>query len=74
MQTLRRIKAEFCPSALRVRLRFPAALLRRRFEGAETADLFQNAFGIQLILQPLQGAIYGLPLAYDHFGHGSIFS
>ena len=54
------IKSKLGPTALGVGFGFATMLLRRRLEGAQTADLLENALGIQLVLQPLQRAIDGL--------------
>src|SRR5213592_2558887 len=46
-------------------------LLRRRLEGAQTADLLENTLGIQLVFQPLQCAIDRFTFTNDHFWHQS---
>jgi hypothetical protein len=66
---LRRIESELSATALGVGFRFAAVLLRRCLEGAQPADLLENALGIQLVLQPLQRAIDGFTFANDHFWH-----
>jgi hypothetical protein len=63
------IKSELGSTALGVGFGFATMLLRRRLEGAQTADLLENALGIQLVFQPLQRAIDGLTFANDHFWH-----
>jgi len=63
------IKSELGSTALGVGFGFATMLLRRRLEGAQTADLLKNSLGIQLVLQPLQRAIDGLTFANDHFWH-----
>src|SRR4029450_4237237 len=68
-QSLRRIESELGADALGVGLGLAAVLLRRRLEGAQTADLLENALGIQLVLQPFQRAIDGSTFATDHFWH-----
>src|SRR5579884_664060 len=67
-----RVEAEFHSAALGIGSRLAAMLLRRRLEGAQTADLLENAFGIQLILEPLQRAIDRLAFANNHFWHSII--
>jgi hypothetical protein len=63
------IKSELGSTALGVSFGFAAMLLRRRLEGAQTADLLENALCIELILKPLQRAINRLTFANDHFWH-----
>src|SRR5438128_12371244 len=62
-------KAELCPAALGVVLRFAAVLLIRRLESAQTAHFLENALGIKLVLQPIECAIYLLTFANEYFWH-----
>jgi hypothetical protein len=45
-----RVESELGSTALGVGFCFAAMLLRRRLEGAQTADLLENTLGIELIL------------------------
>jgi hypothetical protein len=69
LDLLTRIEAELGSTSFGVGFRFAAVLLRRGLEGAQTADLLEDALGIQLVLQPLQRAIDGFTFANDHFWH-----
>jgi len=62
-------KAEFCPTALGVVLRFAAVLLIGRLKRAQPAHFLENALGIKLVLQPLECAIYRLTFANEYFWH-----
>jgi hypothetical protein len=63
------IEAELDPAALGVGSGFAAMLLRRRLEGAQTADLLENALCVELAFEPLQRAIHRFTSANDHFCH-----
>jgi len=62
-------KTELGPAALGIVLRFAAVLLIGRLESAQTAHFLENALGIKLVLQPLEGAIYRLTFANEYFWH-----
>jgi hypothetical protein len=62
-------KTELCPTALGIVFRFAAVLLVRRLESAQTAHFLENALGIELVLQPLEGAIDWLTFANEYFWH-----
>jgi hypothetical protein len=64
-----RIKAEFQLAALGSKFRFPAHLLRRRFESAQTANLLHDPFGIELVFQPFEGSVDRLTFSHNYFGH-----
>jgi muramoyltetrapeptide carboxypeptidase LdcA involved in peptidoglycan recycling len=64
-----RIKAKLQLTALGRQFRFPAHLLRGRFESAQTTNLFHNSFGIELVLQPFKGSIDWLTFSHNNFGH-----
>jgi hypothetical protein len=64
-----RIEAKFQLAALGGQFRFPAHLLRRRFESAQTANLFHNSLGIELILQPFERSVDRLTFSHNNFGH-----
>jgi hypothetical protein len=62
-------KAELCPAALGVVLRFAAVLLIGGLKSAQPAHFFENTLGIKLVLQPLECAIYRLTFANEYFWH-----
>jgi hypothetical protein len=64
-----RSKAELCPAALGVVLRFAAVLLIWRLKRAQPAHFLENALGIKLVFQPLECAIYRLTFANEYFWH-----
>jgi hypothetical protein len=64
-----RIKAELQFTALSGQFCLPAHLLRRRFESAQTANLFHNSFGIELVLQPFERSVDRLTFSHNNFGH-----
>lgn len=64
-----RIKAKLQLTTLGRQFRFPAHLLRGRFESAQTANLFHNSFGIELVLQPFERSVDRLTFSHDNFGH-----
>src|SRR5262249_33534295 len=68
---LRRVKAKLHSSALGIGFGLAAMLLRRRLEGAQTADLLENPLRIQLVFQPLQRAIDRFTFTNNHFWHQS---
>jgi hypothetical protein len=57
------------PAPFRVRFRFAPSLLIWRLKRAQTTDFLKNTLGVQLVLKPLQGAIYGFTFTNDHFWH-----
>ncbi len=65
------MKSELHSGALGVSFRLATMLLRRRLEGAQTADLLENPLGIQLVFQPLQRAIDRFTFTNNHFWHHS---
>src|SRR5437588_8410074 len=71
LHALARIESELHSAALRVGFCLAAMLLRRRLEGAQTADLLENTLGIQLVFQPLQCAIDRFTFTNNHFWHQS---
>jgi hypothetical protein len=64
-----RIKAKLQFAAFGSQLCFAADLLRRRFESTQTANLFHNPFGVELVLQPFEGSIDRLTFSHNYFGH-----
>jgi hypothetical protein len=64
-----RIKSKFQFAALGGQLRFPAHLLRGCFESTQTANLFHNPFGIELVLQPFERSVDRLTFSHNNFGH-----
>ncbi len=69
LHALARIESELHSAALRVGFCLAATLLRRRLEGAQTANLLENTLGIQLVFQPLQCAIDRFTFTNNHFWH-----
>jgi hypothetical protein len=69
-----RIKAEFQLAALGSKFRFPAHLLRRRFESAQTANLLHDPFGIELVFEPFEGSVDRLTFSHNNFGHKKFYS
>jgi len=63
------IEAELNAATLGVRSGLAAMFLRRRLEGAQTADLIENALRVELAFEPLQRAIHRFTPANDHFCH-----
>jgi hypothetical protein len=64
-----RIKAKFQFTALGGQFRFSAHLLRGRFESTQTANLFHDTFGIELVLQPFERSVDRLTFSHNNFGH-----
>jgi hypothetical protein len=64
-----RIKTKLQFTALGGQLRFPAHLLRGSFESTQTANLFHNPFGIELVLQPFERSVDRLTFSHNNFGH-----
>src|SRR6266404_4151020 len=69
MMLILRGKAELCPAALGVVLRFAAVLLVRRLKSAQAAHFLENTLGIKLVFQPLECAIHWLTFANEYFWH-----
>ena len=63
------MKSKLHSAALGVGFGLATMLLRRRLEGAQTADFLENSLGIQLVLQPLQCAIDRFTFTNNHFWH-----
>ena len=64
-----RVEAKFQLAAFGSQFCFAADLLRRRFESTQTANLFHNPFGVELVLQPFEGSIDRLTFSHNYFGH-----
>jgi hypothetical protein len=64
-----RIEAKLQFAAFGSQLCFAADLLRRRFESTQTANLFHNPFGVELVLQPFERSIDRLTFSHKYFGH-----
>ena len=64
-----RIKAKLQFAAFGSQLCFAADLLRRRFESTQTANLFHNPFGVELVLQPFERSVDRLTFSHYNFGH-----
>jgi hypothetical protein len=64
-----RIKTKLQLAALGGQFRFSAHLLRRRFESTQTANLFHNTFGIELVLQSFERSVDRLTFSHNNFGH-----
>ena len=67
-----RIKAKFQLTALSGQFRFSAHFLRGRFESTQTADLFHDTFGIELVLQPFERSVDRFTFSHNNFGHKNL--
>ena len=64
-----RVKAKLQLSALGGQLRFSAHFLRGGLESTQTANLFHDAFGIELVFQPFERSVDRLTFSHNYFGH-----
>jgi hypothetical protein len=63
------IKSELELSTFRGKLCLPTHLLVRRFESAQTADLFHDALGVELVFQPFERSVDRFTFSHNYFGH-----
>jgi hypothetical protein len=64
-----RVKSKLQLAAFGGQFRFATHLLRGRFESAQTANLFHNPFGIELVLEPFESSVDRLTFSHNNFGH-----
>ena len=64
-----RVEAKFQLAAFGSQFCFSADLLRGRFESTQTANLFHNSFGVELVLQPFERSVDRLTFSHNYFGH-----
>jgi hypothetical protein len=62
-------KAELQLATFGSQFRFPAHLLRRRLESAQTANLFHDPLGVELVFQPFERSVDRLTFSHNNFGH-----
>jgi hypothetical protein len=67
-----RIKAKLQLATFGSQFRFPAHLLRRRFKSAQTANLFHDPLGIELVFQPFERSVDRLTFSHNNFGHKNL--
>jgi hypothetical protein len=63
------IKAKLQLAPFGSQFRFPAHLLRRRFESAQTANLFHDPLGVELVFQPFERSVDRFTFSHYYFGH-----
>jgi hypothetical protein len=64
-----RVKSKLELSTFRGQFCLSAHFLGRRLKSAQTADLFHNALGVELVFQPFERSVDRLTFSHNYFGH-----
>ena len=64
-----RVKSKLELSTFGGQFCLPAHFLGGRLKSAQTADLFHNALGVELVFQPFERSVDRLTFSHNYFGH-----